>query len=383
MSKQSSSVRTSGLSAMATVGNGDASDRYYAMERIAAGRPLAVEVVKVESANSFIGVLLVSGFGAAPGAEARVRQAAGTSHRDSVVRNIQGTEYVAPLRKGDVVTFDRAYADGGDLHAQSVSGRTHDWMKGRVQVSFGVGSASLTSVNKFGAVQLFTVLDPESAWTVRDEEDFRAAFKATAEAVDNGKPGFAFRSASGRWKLGSVDSESPLDAHVEHLIQDGLLSKGGSGEFIPMWSLRSSLAQVARDVDTRKECRRALGNVGRMFDAQGLRYQGFRPCVFISCDEDEMAFGARTGRLHRVAAGIQPIEGFHPVDIRSLPTRLRRGGGDAFGLSKLYLPDTLDRMKAEREARRPSEPRRLGSDARSKEIRRDVGEIRREARGWR
>lgn len=331
------------------------SELAYVKDRLAKGVPLFVEVEDIVSADTICGTLVLGAFGAPRDTRVHVRQAPGRGHIDSLVRHIKGNDFVPGLRKGDIVCFDRVYIEGGDAFAANLSSRTHDGMKGNVQFVTGMARASTTTVNKKGAQQYLTLVDGTAAYQVDNTEEVKLAYekvRSASWAANAG--GFVIRTHEGRAFEYHVGKDNPLQGLIEELEARRSFENGGWLELIPARKFPVGREQVMRDVDVKVHTAREWGNIGRQFVTGNSRqrYSGFRHCAVILCDEDEWAFGGKTGKIQRVAAGIQPLDRKPAVDTRGLPSRVI--AKQAHGISELFLPETMERMAAERAARRPN-----------------------------
>ncbi|MCZ7861903.1 hypothetical protein O9X98_10990 [Agrobacterium salinitolerans] len=344
----------------------DDSERAEAQERLLKGQPLFVEIDEIVSQDTISGLLVLSAFGAPVDTKVHVRQLRTHSHIDSLARHIQGNDYVPALRKGDIVAFDSVFIDGGDAMTARVTARTHDGMKGRVQFAMGMARASMTTVSKRGAQQFLTIADGSQAYRVDDVEDIRFAYKNICEMPwTSGAGGFIARNYEGRVFEYHVGKDNPLQAFIEQVEAEGHLQGKRWLELIPARKFPVGREQVARDVDVRVEATKTLGRVGKQYMPERGRYPGFRHSAVILCDEDEWAFGGKTGKIQRVAAGIQPLNRTAAIDARVFPSRI--WVKDVLGVSGLYSDAAMDRLAAERASRRPPEPERQSSNRRDNE----------------
>lgn len=344
----------------------DDSERAEAQERLLKGQPLFVEIDEIVSQDTISGLLVLSAFGAPVDTKVHVRQLRTHSHIDSLARHIQGNDYVPALRKGDIVAFDSVFIDGGDAMTARVTARTHDGMKGRVQFAMGMARASMTTVSKRGAQQFLTIADGSQAYRVDDVDDIRFAYKNICEMPwTSGAGGFIARNYEGRVFEYHVGKDNPLQAFIEQVEAEGHLQGKRWLELIPARKFPVGREQVARDVDVRVEATKTLGRVGKQYMPERGRYPGFRHSAVILCDEDEWAFGGKTGKIQRVAAGIQPLNRTAAIDARVFPSRI--WVKDVLGVSGLYSDAAMDRLAAERASRRPPEPERQSSNRRDNE----------------
>jgi hypothetical protein len=340
----------------------DDSERADVQEQLLKGQPLFLEIDEIVSADTVSGVLVLGAFGAPPDTKVHVKQVRTHSHIDSLARHIQGNDYFPALRKGDIVAFDRVYIEGGDAMTANITARTHDGMKGRVQFLMGMARASSTTVSKRGAQQFLTIVDGSLAFRADDATDISAAYKKICEMPwTDGSGGFIARTGNSRTFEYHVNRENPLDGFIEEMNVQGHLQGQRWIELIPARKFAVGRDQVARDVDVRQDVKKAVGKVGKLFMPTKGPYPGFRKSAIILCDEDEWAFGGKTGKVHRVAAGIQPLDRGLVVESRSLPSRIHHK--NVMNVSGLYSEATMDRLAEERAERRPPEPesKRSGS----------------------
>jgi hypothetical protein len=336
----------------------DESERAEAQEKLLNGKPLFVEIDEIVSADTIKGVLVLGAFGAPIDTKVYVKQERTQSHIDSLARHIEGSDWFPALRKGDIVCFDRVYLEGGDAYAARITSRTHDAMKGRVQFTIGMARASTTTVSKRGAQQFLTIADGSQAFQVMNDNDIRLAYNNICEMPwAAGVGGFIARTPGGRTFEYHINNENPLQAFIEEVGVQGHFNDGGWLELVPARKFMVGRQQVARDVDVRVEAPKTTGKVGSWYMTPGMRFPGFRRTAVILADENEWAFGGKTGKIHRVAAGIQPLDRSAPVDARLLPSRIRHATpSTVFGVSELYGEAAMDRMAADRDTRRPPEP---------------------------
>lgn len=334
------------------------SERADAHEMLNKGHPLFLEIDEIVSQDTIKGSLVLGAFGAPRDTKVHVRQLRTHSHIDSLTRHIQGSAYMPALRKGDIVAFDRVFIANGDAMTAQITARTHDGMKGRVQFVKCMARASTTSVNKKrGAMQQLTIVDGNQAFRVENDEDVRLVHKRVCEMDwTAGAGGFVVRTPNGRAYEYHVTKDNPLQAFLDDIGARRHFDNGGWLELIPARRFPVGREQVSRDVDIRTETTKAIGNVGRWYMGDRFRFPGFKPSAVILCDEDEWAFGGKTGKIHRVAAGIQPLNRAKPVEPADIPSRIEPQLGTVMPISGLYSEATMDRMAEDRASRRPPEP---------------------------
>lgn len=344
-----------------------ASEKAEMQERLSKGVPLFVEIDEIVSDDTIKGGLVLSAFGAPIDTKVHVKQLYTHSHIDSLSRHIKGSDFMPALKKGDIVCFDRVFIDDGDALAAKISARTHDRMRGNVQFVKAMARASSTSVNKRGAQQYLTIADGSSAYRIFDTTDLRKAYAGLKEEHwTAGGGGFIVMVHNRRPFEYHIDKDNPLEALIEDLEARRVFAENHYIEVIPVRKFPVGREQVMRDVDVRNEASKVYGNVGKQFLAPKSVYPGYRPCGIILCDEDEWAFGGKTGKIQRVAAGIQPLGAATPLDASHLPTRIHSNRTrTVMGVEGLYTPETMERLAKDRDSRRPPEdnvaPARGGS----------------------
>lgn len=333
----------------------DESERAEVQEQLLKGQPLFLEVDEIVSQDTISGLLVLPAFGAPVDTKVHVKQVRTHTPLDSLARHIQGSDYFPALRKGDIVAFDRVFIEGGDAKTARITARTHDGMRGRVQFAMGMARASMTTVSKRGAQQFLTIVDGSQAYRVEDAGDIRAAYKNVCEMPwTAGSGGFIARTYEGRTFEYHVGKDSSLEAFIQEVEAQGHLKGNGWLELIPARKFPVGREQVARDVDVRvPTTTKTAGKVGTQYMTQKGIYPGFRASAIILCDEEEWAFGGKTGKIHRVAAGIQPLNRTSAIDARQLPSRIRQK--NVMDVSGLFSDAAMDRLAAERAALRPAD----------------------------
>jgi len=306
------------------------------------------------------GFLVVDAFGTKAGTRVTVMQAEGfRGRRGTLADAIAGTERHPALVKGDIVAFSKAYAHEGVARVGQMTARTHDSQLGHVQVFTAMARASQSKVSKKGASQYLTIADGKAAVVARTYIGVEKAFnEAKARAWPGGAAGLIFRDRQGGTGEFFEEPDSGIDHLLEELNHLGALSGDKDVlEVIPAWRLPMGREQVTLDVDPRVETPRPVsGAFTQQFESKSIRGQGFLPCLVIACDEDEWAFGGKTGRRVRVAAGVQPLFGRDPVPAAKLPSSVRAFGGNANTILTLYGDDDLALNAAARVSRRGPDP---------------------------
>lgn len=321
------------------------------LETIDKGPPLFIEVDEIVDPLTVKASLLLPAFNTPADTKVLVKQVKGHRGRDSFARHIAGDDRVSPLRKGDIVSFSGMMIGNGDAYVSSISSRTHDGMAGKVQFARALVRAGTTTVNKYGAVQYFTIVDALENFRPRSREEVVAAFKVVKARSEWGTPGFIMRDHEGNTRQYFVDKDHPVEALNDELESMGMFAPDARFLMMSAWNLRASSDQVMRDVNIKEEVSRKLGRVGSQFLAPKAKFPGFKTCGIIVCDEDEYAFGGKTGKTIRVAAGVQPVSHQElPISPREISFDAR-SSRKPVALAPLYKDETLMRHMEERAAR--------------------------------
>jgi hypothetical protein len=347
------------FSKLATKQKNVTDSEYVDMEAyLAKGVPLIVEVEEILDANTIKACLILGAFRAPPDTRVHVKQAYTHKGMDSLSKHIEGNNYISPLRKGDIVCFDRVFLADGDAVTSRVTSRTHDNMLGNVQFAMGMAKVSASSVTKRGPTQSVTLLDGSQAFQVFDAEDVRAVYeKVCATSWASGEGGFAIRTAARtRGSEYHVSKDRPLAAFIEEMQAQGYLDGQKWLELIPARRFAVSREQVMRDIDIREETAKTYGKVSKQYLPLKSAYPGYRQTGVILCDEEEYAFGGKTGLIHRVVGGIQPLNAEAPIDVRRVPSRIHDQPNKVRPLDLLFQEATMERMANERASRRPERP---------------------------
>jgi len=327
-----------------------------AQRKLDEGVPLAVtfdEIIHGGNETAIRGHLLVNAFGTEAGTRVAIKQSVAVRGGRTLQEAVKGSTKVPPLTKGDVIVFESSYAEDGVARVGQVAVRTHDAMSGPVQVLTAMARPSQSKVSKRGAWQTLLVADGENAVMARSYSDVEAAFaKVAQKAWPGGAPGFIIRSEHGTGEF-IAEPDAGIDYLIEELRHEQMFADhGDSVELIPVWRLPMGRSQVVRDVDPRKETPLTSGPFTRKFEKGfNTNMRGFLPCLIVACDEEEWAFGAKTGKSVRVAAGVNPILLRNPVPSSRLPTPFRNQGSKPNGILCLYSDQEL-KVMAEARARR-------------------------------
>lgn len=264
--------------------------------------------------------ILVSPLGAAPaGTELRLQQPEiqGLSLASALAgaRSAEGrvTHRTAP---GDIIVLEAAFVEGDALVCGRVAGRIHDGMSGPVQVMKALARISAASVNKGGFTQWVSIPDPLAARVMRTAGDVEAlVMSQVGREFPGGDVSFFMRSRAGRQEFKMDPGEKPA-AYLKRLLETNRLLAGGPVELMPIFSVHVGREQSLREgINTRVETAgKVLGTVSKLYG------EGYVPSLLILCDEDKWAFGGKTGKTHRVAACVEPLEIVPPIDRKMIGT---------------------------------------------------------------
>jgi hypothetical protein len=332
-------------------------NREQLQELIAKGDPVVLRVDEVLGEDAVRGALLVKSLGRAADEQIVLQDAFDGLRARSLRAAIQGTNFVAPLAPADVVTFESAFELDGKLRSGTLSGRSHGKMPGDVQVISAMVRPNDAVVNEKGAFQSLTIASGEEARSARSIEKVLEVLDwAREQTWPGGAAGVIMRDSGRRTKEFFEEGDLKKRA-LEEDIEEEFKRQGHLLEVIPAWKVRMGFEQVARDVDPTKTTKQAFaGPFSRRFSL-GNGYKGFVRCIVILADEDERAFGGRTGNIIRVAAGVQPITKLPPIAREILEARTRTTEKPADGILKLYDDETVRLMTEERAERYPRQER--------------------------
>jgi len=329
--------------------------------KLSGGEPVVVrfdETVPGE-APAIKGFLVVDAFGTKAGTRVTIAQAPGLEPwRGALTEAISGSDRVPPLVRGEVVAFSSAYVENGIALAGEITARAHGRLLGEVQVFTAMARPSQSRVSKKGASQFLTVADGKAATVARRYEDVERAFAAIkARKWPGGAAGLLFRDNAGGCGHFFEEKDSGIDHLIEKMRDNDMISgPRGVIEIVPAWQLPMGREQVTRDVNPKAETKGPVsGRFTVRFEVDKRQKQGFLPCLVVACDEEEWAFGGKTGRIHRVAHAVQPLFGRTPVMADRLPTAVRPYGGQPNTVLSLYDDATVAKMAQERAARQAEE----------------------------
>lgn len=348
----------------------ESSEMMASQAGLAAGQPLLLTVDEIIDDKSIKATLIIAGLNTPEGTKVTVEQALASPDFRSLSQTIKGTDKIPPLRKGEVIGFNLAYINKGKAAVGTVSLRTHDNMRGNVQVMSCMARLSKASVSSKGATQFVTILDADKAMKAYSLTDVEKAWETVLDARwPGGEPGFIIRdnhSSVHEWFLKKGEKFSALLEELEY--NQVFEEEKAVIELIPAWSLPAGREQITRDVDVRAETNGSkVGPVSKLFQFDEKRARnGFLACLAVVTEEEEFAFGGPTGKIIPVVAGLQPCFRKQATDPLYVPTNIRPYKSHPNGIRTLYTDEVLDLMRSERISRRgpdqePSKPARSQS----------------------
>lgn len=329
--------------------------------KLAGGEPLITMVDEIVGPDMVKAQLIVDAFGTKAGIRITLKQSIASPSYRSLADTIKGSEYAAPIRKGDVLCFNQVHPETfeGNVVAMvgQVTARTHDKMRGDIQLVTAMARVSKSSVRASGATQTVTIAEATKAMSVGSFDDIEKAWKIVKDLNSpGGDAGFLIRDASGMSGGDWFEKKNEgLPVFLSLLDQQDAFAGGNLIELIPAWSLKVSRDQMALDVDLRSETASpVLGPVSRLFDYGDRRgQQGFVPCVVILADEPELGYNnSLTGNIIRVAVGVQPCYRREALSFLKLPTNIRPYGGTPNRVATYWSDEQIANLKAERIQRR-------------------------------
>ena len=332
----------------------------------------APAVIRIQD-DGVSGLLMSGGTNAKPGAVYRLVDVGGRGESlEAVLKGKAASGEVKAVPRtgpGDVIVVSGAYAKGAELLCGGVSTRVHDDMAGPVQVMRILARPSAVTVGKHGAHQSVKVADPSLAETVGSSADLSALMqRMRSRKWPGGELGFILRNANkapGRmseeeWReaheIAPDDRESDA-AFVKRLVEVNDILSAGPVEAVPTWRMPLARAHMYRenvDLKTNSVAPRT-GAITAAYQTSGSKPRvGFLPTFVILSDDDEWAFGAKTGKRVRTCQGLQPARSGDPVMRYDIATRARATGRDGKPRS-VVVPASLfkddDAVEAARRAR--------------------------------
>lgn len=334
-----------------------------AERKLIKGAPLIVRMEEVlrNEKDSIRATLLV---GANSGHEITVRQAPTlTQGPDQLVHAIEGTQYTPALEPGDIIAFSRSYFEGEIVMAGRIGARTHDKMLGNVQVLLAPARPSKSSVTKKGATQHLTIVNPAGAIVVNNLTDAEKFLRQCEENATPGeRVGLIIRDRQREYEEFFPSDDRDVDFFLEELDHGGVFDGETPYAMIPTTSLPVGRDQIARELGslTRKTDGAVRGKLSRQYTSDKGSEAGFKPTFVVVNDEEEWAFGGKTGKIVRVAGGIQPAINCSPVMVRQLEIdpQTRR----VAKISKFFDEEQMIEAEKERRKRCPFNPNEVDVD---------------------
>lgn len=323
----------------------------------AGGEPLVARVDEILGPDSIRATLLVGTLGLKANQSVVLRTAQGTPNYRSLTSAIAGSERIAKLVPADIVSFENAYKFNGSIFTETMSARTHDMMRGKVQVVTAMARPTKSLVNAKGALQSLVITDGRGAKTARSIDKVKDFFAwVRSQPWPGGAPGMIIRDQNGQiTKEFFAEGRSTIDSLVEDLEYEDIFATADAMiEMIPAWRLPMGRDQVTRDVDPKVETAAQIGPFTRRFVSKETKgFPGFLPCLVVLCQEDQWEFGGNTGRRAMVAAGVQPLDKLPPIVRERIATSVRSFKSSPNGINRLYDEDTMTAMAKERIERCP------------------------------
>lgn len=320
--------------------------------KLEAGVPLAITFDEAVSGDEVAikGFLVVDAFGTKANTRVTVMQApAHRGYNSSLAAAVHGTDRVAKLVKGDIIAFNAAYVENGVARVGAVAARTDDFLVGKVQVLTAMAKPSLSKVTKKGASQSLIMADGKAASIVRKYDDIPPLFEKVAlREWPGGSPGYIMRNRSGVVGEFTAEGDQDINFLIDELRAGEFLEKPNDLlEIIPIWKLPMGKGQVIKDVDPRTETPKPVaGAFTKKFIHKGAR--GFLPCLVVVADEEEWAFGGKTGQVIKTASSVVPVFDRVPVSAEDIPTNVLPLGGPVNTVLTLYNEQQIELMKKQR-----------------------------------
>jgi hypothetical protein len=326
---------------------------------LAAGVPIAVSVEEVvkEDGSEIKGRLIVDAFGTKAGTRVTLRDPEADGRWGSMTRAFSppngGDDRCGP---GDVLAFASAFVRDGIAYVGKVGARTHAAQDGEVQVMTAMVRAGQTRVSEKAktTTQWITVADGAAAAIARKVDDVGAILSAAAARPWLGSGvGALLRSRSGDVVEFFSEGANGIDYLLEELHHQEAFGDGAI-EVVPAWRLLAGREQSMRELRAGAAPTTPVsGMVTRSFEHASIKGQGFLPCLLVTCDEEQWAFGGKTGKVARVAAGMQPLFKRDPVSAARLPSTVRPYGGTPNPVRTMHPAATVAALAASRAAGRP------------------------------
>lgn len=289
------------------------------------------------------------------GREIMIQQAPTLTHGpDQLIHAIEGTKYTPALVQGDIIAFSRSYFQGETLMAGRIGARTHDKMLGNVQVMLAAARPSKSSVNKTGAYQNLTIVNPAGATVVNNLIDAEKFLRKCEENATPGeRVGFIIRDRQRECEEFFPDDERDVDFFLEELDHGEVFDGETPYAMIPTTLLPVGRDQIARELGdpTRKTDGAVRGKLSRQYTPEKSSRAGFIQSLVIVNDEEEWKFGGKTGKTIRVAGGIQPSSNSEPVLAERL--NIDPHAGNVAKVSKFFKKEQMVEAEKERRKRCP------------------------------
>lgn len=294
-------------------------------ERLRTSPPAPVTLTSIENGDVRACLLLDGPLGPG-GTPVRLVQKPGSYglSMDEITRGgKRGEREISASGPGDVLVFENGYMEGDVLTVGKLGTRIHEGMTGPVQVARLLARPSKSSVSKRGVTQFATLVDPSVATVVRTREEFAAfARQHLVNEWPGGSFGLLLRT---RDECADVmrddDGKRPetLDAFVARMLDvNKIMDDGKPVELIPIWSLPMGQEQVVREGDVKAE---RASSIGRFSSLYGSHRTAFQPSLVLIGDEEEWAFGERTGNFRRAVLGMHPLRTDFDLQYRTLPSK--------------------------------------------------------------
>lgn len=320
------------------------------------GAPLVARVDKILGDSTLVVSPLVPALGKKANEPITIRMAPSKARTRTIAEAIAGTEKTAKIVPADIIAFDNAFEFEGEVLVDQISARTSDTMRGQVQVITAMARPSKSRVNAKGALQSLTIADGKHGYAATSTDKVREMFEwVKAQPWPGGTPGLLIRDADGYATEFFEEGRKTINTLIEDMEHEDVFANSDAViELVPLWRLPMGRDQVIKDVDPRQETAEQAGPFTRKFISPETRnYPGFLACLVILADEEQWEFGGKTGKVIRVAAGVQPLYKDSPKPRERLPSRVRTCKGTVNTVNTLYDRETLEAMMKEREDRCP------------------------------
>lgn len=324
-----------------------------AERKLAKGVPLIARIEEIDSDQETVeATLLMDAFGAKRGTRVAIKQAPTLTYGPDQLKNaIIGTQYDAKAQSGDIVGFSAAYLENDTVMAGRIGARTHGEMLGNVQVIMAPARPSTSRVTKKGATQFLSIADPFEARSIRtleNAEKFMRAFEQ--EKLDAGTlAGVIMRTKDRNVGEFRPTEEKDISYLMEELEHDQIFADNEPITFIPTMNIQVGRDQIRRELDPKIPTDGWVrGKLSRQYTHENGREAGFRPTIVVISDEEEWAFGGKTGKIKRYASGIQPAIKCEPIMPRDLEVPTKDGSKKIVQIQRLYTEEQMAAAAEER-----------------------------------